>query len=189
MNWQFVSMRQISAEPVLIKLVLAKLILAKVWLIVLFFSHNLSASSVALLDKQGEGEMNYLFWTLYKAEYFIEPQHAVNEQTSALRITYYKSISKQALIEATEDQWRELGYKPMDILLWLEPLKQIWPDVSKGDQLTFVQLANGAGEFYFADQAIGRIDDNGFSSAFLSIWLSENTSEPELRRQLLGELQ
>lgn len=189
MNWQFVSMRQISAEPVLIKPVLAKLILAKVWLFVLFFSHNLSASPVALLDKQGEGEMNYLFWTLYKAEYFIEPQHAVNEQISALRITYYKSISKQALIEATEDQWRELGYKPMYILLWLEPLKQIWPDVSKGDQLTFVQLANGVGEFYFADQAIGRIDDNGFSSAFLSIWLSENTSEPELRRQLLGELQ
>lgn len=174
-------------KPFFLKPFFLKPLLARRWLLLLFFSFSVSASPVALLDKQGEGEMSYLFWDLYKAEYFTDQPRDTGEQTSALRITYYKSISKQALIEATEDQWRELGYKPMDILIWIEPLKQIWPDVAKGDQLTFVQLANGTGEFYLADRAIGRTENNGFASAFLSIWLSEKTSEPELRKQLLGD--
>lgn len=157
-------------------------------IILLLFSFTVSASPVASLDKLGEGEMNYLFWTLYKAEYFSLRQVGGKElpQDSALRITYYKSISKQALLEATEDQWLKLGYTPLEVLVWLEPLKDIWTDVEPGDKLTFVASENGTGAFYFDNQLMGEISDTTFSDAFISIWLSSKTSQPRLRKQLLG---
>ena len=40
--------------------------------------------------------------------------------------------------------------------------------------------------YYFDEQPIGIIQDKQFGDAFLAIWLSENTSEPGLRKQLLG---
>lgn len=159
------------------------------FIILCLISFHLSASPVANLNKIGEGEMDYLFWTLYKAELFAlnKQSEDIYSQQPTLRITYFKSISKQALLEATQQQWSELGYTPLKTLIWLEPLKAIWPNVEEGDQLTFVTLQDGRGEFYFNQTFIGKIADHSFSKAFLSIWLSEKTSEPELRRKLLGE--
>jgi hypothetical protein len=149
---------------------------------------------VANLNKVGEGDMNYLFWTIYRAELFNnvplltgqQVTDAVDDPHQALRITYYKPISKQALIDATEDQWQLLGFDQQAILPWLASLEQIWPDVEPGDRLTLLVLPAQRSEFYLADRLIGTIQDQAFGDAFLAIWLSEQTSEPRLREKLLG---
>jgi len=152
----------------------------KLLIICMLFSTTLMASPIKGMDKVGEGKMHYLFWTLYNAELYR------NTTSQALSITYYKSISKQALIDATEDQWQHLGYKEQAINMWLQPLNQIWPDVSSGDQLTVVVHPKTGSQFYLDDNIIGTIPDTSFGHAFLAIWLADNTSEPKLRQQLLG---
>lgn len=157
-------------------------------------STNVMASPVNHLTKVGEGEMTYLFWNLYLAELYIAPTSTIKKAAlasndskgKALKITYFKSISKQDLISATQDQWEHLGYANRDIQRWLKPLKNMWPDVEPGDKLTLVVSDEGKSQFFFDNSPIGTIDDISFGQAFLSIWLSENTSEPELRKQLLG---
>ena len=149
------------------------------------FSSSLLASPINHLRKVGEGEMQYLFWTLYSAEFY-RSQETGSSSSQALKITYFKSISQQALIEATQDQWQHLGYSVSDIRQWSQPLQAIWPNVEPGDELTFISDDTGYGQFYFEDQAIGTVQDPTFSQAFLDIWLSERTTEPELRQQLLG---
>lgn len=157
------------------------------WLPLFLISFCLSASPVSSLNKQGEGEMNYLFWTLYQAEYFKNSSSTSDSHAKeALRITYQKSISRQALIDATHDQWVKLGYKDEQVSGWLTSLSTIWPNVEPGDQLTLVVTPSGHSEFYLYDRMIGSVPDKKFGEAFLSIWLSENTSEPKLRKQLLG---
>ena len=42
--------------------------------------------------------------------------------------------------------------------------------------------------FYFNDNLVGSIEDPMFGPLFVDIWLSEKTSEPKLRQQLLGSL-
>ncbi|MCE9679487.1 chalcone isomerase family protein [Shewanella sp. AS1] len=154
----------------------------------LLFSFALSASPLNQLQKIGEGEMTYLFWTLYQAELFAQsvPYQSELAQDKALRIRYYRAIDKGDLIQATADQWQHLGYSDTNIKDWLLPLSQIWPDVEAGDELMLFVTQDGQSHFYFGEQPIGVIPDPRFGEAFLSIWLSKNTSEPRLRKQLLG---
>ena len=147
------------------------------------------ASPVAHLSKVGQGEMQYLFWTIYQAEYYQQQntQTATDkEPQKALKIKYLKSIDSQALVKATIEQWQQLGYSSDNITSWVEPLNAMWPDVEPGNTLTLLVQADGHSQFYFNDNVIGTIQDSYFADAFLSIWLSEKTSQPELRQQLLG---
>ena len=157
------------------------------WMLLMLISFSVTASPVASLNKKGEGDMNYLFWTLYNAEYFTGQTSTTDAGLSqALRITYKKSISRQALLDATYEQWLKLGYTDDRVSDWLISLSVIWPDVEPGDQLTLLVTEAGRSEFYLSGDMIGAIPDKKFADAFLSIWFSENTSEPDLRLQLLG---
>jgi hypothetical protein len=140
--------------------------------------------------------MEYLFWTIYKAELFrageIAPVNDINvvldkdKNEKALKIEYYKSINKRDLIDATIDQWKHLGYQQSSIDKWSQPLENIWPDVEPGNTLTLSVQKNGHSQFFYNGLPIGAIEHQDFGDAFLSIWLSENTSEPKLRQKLLG---
>ncbi|WP_047047772.1 chalcone isomerase family protein [Vibrio mexicanus] len=150
------------------------------------FAASVFSSPLKELNKVGEGEMQYLFWTLYTAELYRDANFQDENQSQALRIVYEKSISKDALIEATAQQWEHLNYSQEDIDRWIEPLESLWPNVEPGDALTLKTDETGVSQFYFGDQSLGKIQDPEFGDAFLSIWLSQNTTEPELRKQLLG---
>lgn len=126
--------------------------------------------------------MSYLFWTLYSAEFYATPTNSER----ALKLEYYRSIDSKDLVDATEDQWNKLGYSDSNIQRWLKPLYAMWPNVEEGSTLTIRVAKDNVSRFYFDEQPIGTIQDKQFGEAFLAIWLSENTSEPVLRKQLLG---
>ena len=149
---------------------------------VLFFTGNANASAVDDLDKRGQGEMSYLFWTLYSAEFYATPTNS----DRALKLEYYRAIDSKDLVDATKEQWNKLGYSNNNIQRWLQPLYEMWPNVEAGSTLTIRVTEDNVSRFYFDEQPIGIIQDKQFGDAFLAIWLSENTSEPGLRKQLLG---
>lgn len=149
---------------------------------VLFFTGNANASAVDDLNKRGQGEMSYLFWTLYSAEFYATPTNS----DRALKLEYYRAIDSKDLVDATKEQWTKLGYSNNNIQRWLQPLYEMWPNVEAGSTLTIRVTEDNISRFYFDEQPIGTIQDKQFGEAFLAIWLSENTSEPGLRKQLLG---
>ncbi|MCK6264223.1 chalcone isomerase family protein [Vibrio sp. ZSDE26] len=156
----------------------------------------INANPTASLNKVGAGQMDYLFWSIYKAEYYLDSeinqttltvaQKLSHESTRALKIEYLRTIESEALVKATAEQWQLLGYSQNKIDQWVTPLKVIWPNVESGSTLTVKVTPQGASQFYFNNALIGQVQDAQFGQAFLSIWLSEKTSEPELRQQLLG---
>ena len=148
----------------------------------LLFTGNAKASSVDNLSKRGQGEMSYLFWTLYSAQFYATPTNSER----ALKLEYYRAIDSKDLINATHEQWNKLGYSNNNIQRWLKPLYEMWPNVEAGSTLTIRVTEDNVSRFYFDEQPIGVIQDKQFGEAFLAIWLSENTSEPGLRKQLLG---
>lgn len=160
----------------------------KYWLIIFSVSAYLEAMPITHLEKSGEGEMTYLFWNLYKAELYVSPTNNNSENVgeTALKITYQKSISSKALIEATKDQWEHLNYPPKEIDRWINALSRLLPKVSPKDTLTILVDSNKISYLYLNLTEIGVIKDPGFGPAFLSIWLSKETSEPKLRKKLLG---
>lgn len=157
----------------------------------LLININLASASNAQtesLKMVGEGEMSWLFIDLYKAALYSQNgDYKEHTYPQALNITYQKDIGKKHLISATEKEWNKLSINNKQSPYWLASLNKLWPDIKKGDNLLFMVEANGQGFFYHNDHLLGGINSRQFSDAFLAIWLSKNTSEPSLRKQLVGE--
>jgi hypothetical protein len=137
----------------------------------------------------GQGQFSYLFWDLYQAKFYTSDGRWTSYQQSAplvLKLTYQRDISKADFIEATVDQWEHLeGKVTAQHKDWAKQLDSLWTDVKKDDQLSCVLMADSTVQFYFNDKLLGAVTDPKFGPAFLDIWLSEKTSAPKLRKQLL----
>lgn len=140
------------------------------------------------LKMVGQGDMSWLFIDIYEASlYSKNGQYTKKSYPQALDIVYQKDIDKDHLISATEKEWEKLSLEYKEYTYWLAALQEIWPDIKKGDHLLFMVESDGRGFFYHNEQLLGGINSNQFSEAFLGIWLSKNTSEPSLRKQLIGQ--
>ncbi|ACA87046.1 conserved hypothetical protein [Shewanella woodyi ATCC 51908] len=165
------------------------------YLVLSIFSLSVSASPFPQLIKSGEGEMDYLFWTIYRAELYVESLPYQEESfPKALKIEYYRDIDSDDLIDATKDQWLHLGINQALINQWTAELPTIWPDISKGDELIIYVSKDGESTFYSGQEGqtvkrLGQVDDNQFGRAFLDIWLSEKTTKPKLRAKLMGNVE
>ncbi|GAA5134651.1 chalcone isomerase family protein [Thalassotalea piscium] len=136
----------------------------------------------------GEARFTILFWKLYRSKLLTTSGNYpvnFNDEKLIYEINYLASISSSELINRTVEQWQHLKIPKVKYQGYLSSLASIWPDISKGDKLALF-IDKGRSLFYFNDNYIGEIDSPEFGQIFLDIWLSENTSEPSLRRDLLG---
>jgi hypothetical protein len=157
-------------------------------LLVMTFSCASVSAVTGSLKSVGQGTVSWLFIDIYQAFLFsVDGQYQPGKYPQALTIRYQVDISKSDLVQATKQQWQKLSVEAQLYQDWLPQLSSLWPDVKGGDRLTFLVSENRQGDFYHNDNWLGRIDDPKFSDAFLSIWLSEKSSEPALRKQLIGE--
>jgi hypothetical protein len=156
---------------------------------------SLPKNLTTMLDRQnflsiGETIFSILFWDLYKiqllttsGDYPIE----IKKDNLIMDIKYLADISNDDLIERTIEQWQHLGIAPENYQGYLLELKAIWPNIIDGDSLSLL-IHQGRSVFYYNQQYVGVINDPKFGQIFLAIWLSEKTSEPSLRRELLGSI-
>lgn len=150
------------------------------------------------LPQVGAGQFRYFVFDIYEASlkapaiYWASSseQKTVDYAQSVpllLELKYQRDISRDEFIKATVDQWQHLtGAVSTQHQQWAEALKPIWRDVKEGDTLASLLLADGQVVFYFNRQYLGTLTDPAFGPAFFDIWLSEGTSAPKLRQQLLG---
>lgn len=137
-------------------------------------------------NKVGEARMEYLFWDVYDASLFTPSgEYQAGENPLKFKLTYLRDFAAKDIVKATKEQWSHLG-KPQLSSRYADTLLALWPDVKKGESLTLLTNNQGQSIFYHNDTELGKIAESEFASEFLAIWLSENTSEPKLRKQLLG---
>ncbi|MFO6425286.1 chalcone isomerase family protein [Motilimonas sp. KMU-193] len=147
----------------------------------------LSASPIQGLKAVGSGSMDWLFFTLYDATlYSPSGRYQAQQYPLALQIEYRKNIASEDLVIATKEQWQHLGLNNPQQSSWLAQLAKLWPDVKEGDVLTFVADSSSEGRFYFNQRLLGQVEGGDFATSFIAIWLSEQTSRPSLRKQLIG---
>ena len=136
----------------------------------------------------GSTLFSIFIWDLYKSKLLTTsgkyPMTTDNEYLM-YEIEYFKGISSEDLIERTIEQWQHLGVSEVEYRDYLPKLKNIWPDIKAGDTLTLVINKTGSA-FYHNKKIVGGINKAEFGPLFLDIWLSEKTSEPTLRSELLG---
>ena len=149
-------------------------------------------SKLQQLTALGQGTMKIMFWKVYKAQFFTGNKGYQPAQfPQALKITYLRDIDGEDLVTATDEQWQHLDIEKTRRDKWIALLNPIFPNVTDQDTIILYVDNKQHSWFYFQPQGsqpqlIGSIDDSAFSAAFLSIWLSKDTSRPKFRRKLLG---
>lgn len=156
-----------------------------------------STPAAASFDQQtglqpvGNGTIRWFGFRIYDASLWTNSGSFRNLTDSlpvALHITYQKNIKSSALAERTSKEWEQLGiYSADERKLWEQRLTTIWPSVKPGDSITTMVTTDKQTLFYYNNQLIQTISDPEFGIALLSIWLHPNTSQPDLRSQLIGQ--
>lgn len=158
----------------------------KLFLLCMVIAMPVFASPTNDLKLVGISEMNWMFWKLYDIRLLSgDGEYRENQYPLALAIEYAREIDASMLVDSTVKEWERLSVNWKKN--WQQQLQGIWPSVKPGDELMVHVGPSGLSQFYFNRQLIGTIADPDFAPAFLSIWLSSNTREPEIRKQLLGE--
>ncbi|MEE4146733.1 MAG: chalcone isomerase family protein [Halieaceae bacterium] len=140
------------------------------------------------LQMVGQARLEVLWWPVYDSRLFT-PGGAYTEGTRPLRleIQYLRDIRREDLVENTRKEWQRLGVVGAQAQQWLDTVARLWPDVRKNDVLALALDNQDRTTFLLNGEVLGAIDDPGFGRDFLAIWLSPETSRPELRLALLGQ--
>lgn len=136
--------------------------------------------------KVGEARMEYLFWDVYDATLYTRSgSYKQGAHPVKFTLTYLRDFAAKDIVKATKEQWQHLGKSDLSAK-YADKLLALWPDIKKGESLSLQTSPSGQATFYHNDKKLGEISDSQFANQFLAIWLSPNTSEPALRKQLLG---
>lgn len=140
---------------------------------------------------RGGGELTFLGLSIYDARLYRDANargDCAPDEPFALQLTYKRRLYGDLIAARSVEEMTKLGYGTAEQRArWGELLKKMLPDVAAGDFLTGVNVPRRGVRFYQNGNPLGAIYDREFAQAFFGIWLDPRTSEPTLRKQLLGE--
>ncbi|MEJ8472642.1 chalcone isomerase family protein [Roseibium algae] len=136
----------------------------------------------------GEGRMTVLGFRIFDAALFAPSGSFKQNKPFALKLTYLRKFTGEAIAERTAKEMRRQGMKEGPRLTdWTLALKAILPNVSAGSSITGVRNNKAQTVLYANNQPIGQIADPEFTRRFFDIWLGSNTNDPALRNKLIGK--
>jgi len=112
----------------------------------------------------GEGRLTVLFWDIYDARLYVADGSYDPEKPFALSLNYLRGFSGSDITKRSIEEMRKQGL---------------------GDESVLVSWPSEGARFFLNDLLIGTITDQNLNRRFFDIWLSEKTSEPEIRRLLM----
>ncbi|MDP1954045.1 MAG: chalcone isomerase family protein [Polaromonas sp.] len=138
----------------------------------------------------GSGRLTFWGFQVYDARLWAPPgfkPESFGTQTLALELSYLRAFSASDVAERSISEMRRsatISAEQAD--KWKAALRQVLPDVNKGDRVMGVHRPGVGASFLMNGKAIGEIRDAEFARLFFGIWLSPKTSEPALRNALLA---
>ena len=151
-------------------------------------SYFIAFDALPPLKEIGRSSLRVMVFKVFDSALFTESGEW-HDPTKSFRyeLTYARTIAGAVLASQTTKEWEHLGFTDERQSGWVEYLEAIWPDVSKGDTITFDVDAAGISRFYFNGEWLGAVEDPDFAPTFIAIWLSPETSRPAHREGLLAE--
>ena len=149
------------------------------------------ARELAGAQLQGTAKLRFLGMDIYQARLWsLTPlTPASYAQTPfALELSYARSLSGRLIAERSLKEMQRQGKQDSAReQAWLQAMVQAFPDVKAGDRITGLHVPGVGARFWFNGQSRPEVRDADFSRAFFGIWLSEASSEPAMRKNLLGQ--
>ena len=151
-------------------------------------SYFIAFDALPPLKEIGRSSLRVMVFKVFDSALFTESGEW-QDSTKSFRyeLTYARTIAGAVLASQTTKEWEHLGFTDERQSGWVEYLEAIWPDVSKGDTITFDVDDAGISRFYFNGEWLGVVEDPDFAPMFIAIWLSPETSRPAHREGLLAD--
>lgn len=133
----------------------------------------------------GTGQLSRLWIVGYDASLWTDAPSWSYDAPFALSITYRMNFSSDELAERSIEEMNGQRSNP-DAASYNAVLHQCFPSVKENDRITAMFIPPATLKISHNGTPTCTQNDATFATRFLDIWLSEKTSEPSLRRKLLG---
>jgi hypothetical protein len=135
----------------------------------------------------GQSRLTVLLWDIYDASLYAKNGIYHPEKPFALSLRYLRDFEGKDIAERSIQEIKAKGLSDLSTFdTWRKSLLKLFPDVSEGDEIIGVYGPDKRSLFYLNGNMFGSIDDVELGRLFFDIWLGDDTSEPRLRRELLG---
>jgi hypothetical protein len=131
-----------------------------------------------------------LGFQVYDARLWTAPGFSADDYAAhafALELAYLRDFDGEDIAKRSLKEMRGIGaFSAEQGARWLARMKELFPDVKKGDRLTGLYQPGAGVSFLHNDRPAGEVRDADFARLFMGIWLSPRTSEPAMRDRLLA---
>jgi hypothetical protein len=139
---------------------------------------------------QGSGRLRFLGLAVYDARLWHGGSKVGSDWAAApfaLELIYARALKGPLIAErSVKEMRRQRDLSDAEAERWTSAMTAIFPDVKEGDRITGFNVPGMGARFAINGAMKGDIRDLEFAKLFFGIWLSEKSSEPALRRALLG---
>src|SRR5210317_788949 len=137
----------------------------------------------------GEGTLKVFFMEIYDLRLIADSPTFSWQNKFKLDFIYTRDLKKDSVIKSSiKELRRQSSVSESDIELWQGYLEQSIKPVQEGTHATVLWEPEGQITFHYENSDPTTIEDEDFARAFLNIWLGEETSQPELQSEILGNL-
>lgn len=139
----------------------------------------------------GQGKFTYWGFDVYVASLWAS-ESSVNaeqwqKQRIALELNYLRDFKGPDIAKSSIDEIHtQSPLSKSKANLWLKTLEGIFPNIEKGQTLVGIYIPNVGAQFLDENTQIGEIKDIELAKRFFDIWLSPQTSAPQLRKRLFA---
>ena len=149
------------------------------------------ASALPAATLQGRATMRLFGLAIYEVRLWAVTgftSERYDTQSFALELRYARRLDGAAIVERSIAEMRHAGpVDDMQARVWQAAMTRAFPDVIAGDRLTGINQADGTTRFFHNARSTASVSDPEFARRFFGIWLAQTTSEPALRRRLIGQ--
>ena len=138
------------------------------------------------------GQQRFRVWgfEVYDASLWTTPSFQPSQsetQLLALELHYLRDFAAKDIAERSiKEMRRSVPMSAEQESRWMSEMLRVLPNVRRDDRLLGLQRPGEAAVFWHNGRLRGEVRDAEFARRFFGIWLSPQTSEPALRRALLG---
>jgi hypothetical protein len=138
----------------------------------------------------GSSTLRFLGMRIYEAKLRVAPSFkssSYHQHALELTLEYARTLEGRLIAERSLVEMKQLA--PIEAekgKRWLAFMQTAFPNVRAGDRITGHHDGKGRVAFSCNGQTNGELDDPEFAHLFFGIWLDPKTSQPEMRRALLG---
>jgi hypothetical protein len=149
---------------------------------------NAISTEYPQLKVRGRGLLTWFGFRVYFATLWTTQGGASLSEPYVLDLQYLRALDGEALATRSIDEMKGQGvgteaqYGP-----WLLEMRRAFPNVKANDRITGLHLPGKGARFFHNGTLTHEVNDATFAKAFFDIWLSPKTSQPGLRKQILGE--